>query len=298
MPKRCFFYFGLCVYALANVASAQVSSINSVPRVPSTGYGRFLFLEESFVLAHGDWVAGTLVDTGFQNVEAKDRGVVIHTVLTRVVAQHFYASLGLFNLLQLNFNVPLIWMYAFTAPSLTPSPLRNFYARLGDPSLDAKLRLLDTQKGVLGISILNRTTFPLGVSQHFLSEGSFTHSVFLILDSQLTSDLFFSIQGGFKFRNSVSVLNVRFNTQFVGGAGLTLDSYNLPVSLSLEVDTTTPLDRLFSDPQVGPITFRAGIHWPIEEHKWIVHLGGSGTINFGTGHPVASVFAGIRFLQI
>lgn len=292
-PQSC--WLGVVASLLLLVPSRPAeaeASFSVVSFRPTTDHGYYLNVEGSRTL--GQWKFTTHLTGEFSDeslILVNAAGDKVRDIVQQQFTLHLGAALGFFDWLNMGFLISMVPHQKFLIPA---TGVRDNGFRMGDVTIDAKLRLLDHENYPLGIAIAPFVTIPSGSDSHFTGEGKVTGGGELVLETPRLADRFsFAINAGYLARASQALSQgTVIDDQFLYGAAANL-AIVAPVEIIAEVTGWTKFENFF-DEDFRPLVAQGGIR-VFPHPKLALTAGGGAAVLKGMGAPTWRTFLTIGY---
>jgi hypothetical protein len=300
------------------LGSATASRAQSIPTEsfsanrfsPAPGAGNYLMVDGATVGGHLKPTAGLLIDYAhrpFVLFTAKCKGgdpdnCDVEDSKVNIVAYQLtfnaMATLSLWGRLQLGLLVPIVATSGDSYSVPTPGRDQKFLDirggdafGLGDPRLSAKVRILGSGGGGLGLAAVGFVTAPLGdltAEGHDLGDETVTGGGHLVLELGL-SKLRLAINAGGVARPTRELLSTQVGSEFTWGAG---GSFEI-TPLLRAIGEVTGASRFSSQLDENPVEARAAGELGLGD--FAITLGGGAGLVSGVGVPNFRILAGASY---
>ncbi|MDP2599514.1 MAG: OmpA family protein [Deltaproteobacteria bacterium] len=287
-------------FSLLSVTAFARYPNNSIVYVrPSIDAGRYIVTEQSQGLYQWGYNIGMNLNYAFEPAElvpATGGGRVAGVVDDLLVAD-FTASLGLLDWLNVGIDVPLVayeTFFNFINPDasqcvVTAACPKQTKTKLGDILFAAKVRLIDSDRSMFGLSLQPFISFPTGSGYYLTGYGQFSGGAKAIFDLNIKDRVYLALNVGYQVlkerRYAPDTANAKINDLIlVSGAA------NVPIGRNFaaiaEVYGQTLAESPFKHQIQSPFEAMAGLRYsPGNIKRWMFTLAGGTGLDKGFGAP-------------
>ncbi len=259
---------------------------------PATDGGPYVGVWGSENLNQLEWEAGTLAVYAYRPLQLTQNGRRARGILDHTLVQHFYGQFGIVDQwLSLGFDIPLGWWAQFRDPNVAAATNQNKIV-FGDIYVNFKSKLVKTK--LFGFAIRPFVSIPTGFGKEFFGNGGVIGGGTLIGEFNPFNIWSLSLNAGVQVRNEFNFRDIEKSNQLEFGIGTAIQ-VTKPVSIVLEVASSTRLSGPFTEKVESPTEARGAIKWAIGKSGFLASLGGTAGIVKGSGAPTYSAFAGFSF---
>lgn len=291
------------VVTLPTATALAAKNVDVLTFAPADDGGRFISLHQSQTLKQWGFNVGATFDYAFRPLEFSDiTGARRAGIIDDLVMANVGAAIGWTDWWQTGFNVPVAGWMTFFDPNTAAAAVQQqtFYGKLGDPRLDMKFRLLDSDRHGVGLALVPFVYFPLGKDQYFLGNGMWSPGGSLVLDFDIANRLFLTLNVGYRnylrtrydFNNADAIIDDTLSTG-VGANVRVTDSW----AIIGEAWHEGVMSGYFKNQLQNPAEFLAGVRLTPQTHArgLGITIGGGRGITTGVGSPEFRALLGLNY---
>lgn len=291
------FLFSFFSFLFSFAASARYPNNSVIIFRPSLDGGRYFATEQSQGLYQWGYNLGLNANYAFEPVEIvpTNGSGRVAGVVNDLAVVHATGALGLTDWLNVAFDMPVvIWetFFNYINPdnsecTITAACPKQTRRELGDLLVAAKIRLLDSDRQVVGLSLQPFLMVPTGSGYYVTGYGQFSGGGKLILDLNFRRKFYFALNAGYQVlrerRYDADTLHAIINDQLLLSGG-----FHVPVGRDFAAIAdffgATLMESPFQHEIQSPFEFIGGVRWsPGDIKRWSFTVGAGGGLDRGFG---------------
>lgn len=273
--KKIFLTIAACsaIFFAPAPAIADSTTFNSIFFEPAYGRNTYFMLRDSATLHGLQFDFGVVSSYAYRPLEMRDYTGSIRSVIDRMVVIDLMPAFGITEWLMLGADLPIVPVNMFRDPVAVPVPAMQNYFNIGDLTIEAKARMLDSCADCVGLAIAPFMTIPTGNDTHYAGDPGVGGGVRLALEGKLGRRFGLALNAGYRAGRKVHLNNIEYQQRLLLGGGFEVN-LNRGVDITGEVNADSALNKLFTDRDLNPTEAMAGVKWDIEKTGVTLRAGG------------------------
>ena len=309
MKRRIPFLFFIALFFATPLAHARMQSNSIIFLRPSMDGGRYFVTDQSQGLYQWGYHLGFNMKYAFEPAQVAPAGGTgrVAGVVDDLLVGFFTGAVGLTDWLNVGVDVPFVayeTFFNFIHPGATecvvtaPCP-KETKRKMGDPLVAAKVRLVDSDRHMFGVSIQPFVTLPFGSGYYVTGYGAVTGGAKLIVDAHIRRKVFFALNMGWQaLKNTNYAPDTAFAT--ANDNLLLSGAVNLALGKNFEAITEIAGQTMAAHPfqhQIqSPFAATVGLRYsPGTIKRWSFGLDGGTGLGRGFGTPKFLGLMQLRF---
>lgn len=304
MFKKSFVVFSFFSLFFSFAAFARYPNNSIVIFRPSLDGGRYFTTEQSQGLYQWGYNLGLNTNYAFEPAEIVPTtgGGRVGGVVNDLLVGHVTGALGLTDWLNVAFDMPVVgWetFFNFINPDnseclVTAACPKQTRRQLGDLWLAMKIRLIDSDRNPVGLSLQPFMVIPTGSGYYVTGYGQFSGGGKLIFDANISRKVYLALNAGYQVlrerRYDAGTLHAIINDQLLVSGGI-----HVPVGRDFaaiaDIFGATLMESPFQHEIQSPFEFIGGARWsPGDIKRWSFTVGAGAGMDKGFG---AAKFRGL-----
>ncbi len=289
----------LIVSIFSSNVFARYPSNNIVYVRPSIDAGRYIVTEQSQGLYQWGYNLGMNINYAFESAEVVPAtgGGRVAGVVDDLLVANITGSLGLLDWLNVGIDVPIVareTFFNFINPdasqcAVTRACPKQTKTKMGDVLFATKIRLIDSDRSMFGLSLQPFVSFPTGSGYYLTGFGQFSGGAKVIADLHFKRKFFMAMNVGYQVlknrRYAPDTANARIDDLILFSA-----AGNLPIGKNFaaiaEVYGQTLAASPFRHQIQSPFEAMGGLRYsPGNIKRWMFTLAGGAGMDKGFGAP-------------
>ena len=297
--KIAFLFFSF-IFLSASQAHARLDSTSIIFIRPSMDHSHYFSTEQSQGLYQWGYHLGLDLKYAFEPSEIAPTtgGGRVAGVVDDLGVAFFTGSLGLTDWLNVGLDVPVVLyetFFNFIHPgadqcAITATcPKQTNKLKMGDVLFATKVRLLDSDRGVFGLSVQPFVTLPTGSGYYVTGFGAPTAGAKLIVDAHIKRKAYFALNAGWqaikhtRYAPDTAFAEINDNLLLSGAANVALGKN---FGLIGEITGQTLMSGIFKHQIQSPFAMLGGLRYsPGTIKRWTYGLSGGTGLGRGFGSP-------------
>lgn len=295
-------FFGISLIFVSLLVSFPSQARNSSTIIyirPSIDGSRYFVNEQSQGLYQWGYHLGFNAKYAFEPAEVAPNtgGGRVAGVVNDLVVGFFTGALGLTDWLNVGIDVPVVFyetFFNFIIPGTTQCAVtavcpKETKTKMGDILFATKVRVLDSDRHFLGLSLQPFVTFPTGSGHYVTGYGSVSGGAKMILDLNIKRKVFLALNAGWhsiketRYAPDTAFATIDDNLLLGGAANVALGR---DFSLIGEVFGQTLLNHPFTHQIQSPFAWLGGLRYaPGVIKRWSFSFAGGTGMGRGFGSP-------------
>ncbi len=283
-----FFILLLSVTVEARDPSATVNTFT-----PAIDSGPYITIYGSQTIQPRRYQFGGYFNYAKRPLELGIGGATRTGIVNHLIDGDFFGALGITDWMEVGLNIPVIFLESITAPTAAiPGNVaggeNQKVLKMGDVSLESKIRLLDIDRHNFGIALVPEYYAPTGSGSFLVGNNGFgALGAKVVTDINIKNRIQMALNLGYLSRRNVTILGTRQDDSFTYGVGANIKAMDW-LDIIGETHGSTNVANLFNKQSESPLEVDGGLRFalPVPEGMAITVGGGAG-LTFGYGAPVA-----------
>ncbi|OGQ04091.1 MAG: hypothetical protein A2W61_06545 [Deltaproteobacteria bacterium RIFCSPLOWO2_01_44_7] len=286
---------------LISPVEARYPSNSALYVRPSLDGGRFLVTEQSQGLYQWGYNIGLNANYGYQPAEvvpSSGTSTRIAGVIDDLFVSHLTGALGVLDWLNVGIDVPVVLyesFFNFINPDAsqcnltTPCPKQKKSFKIGDILFATKVRILDSDRLPVGLSVQPFVMFPTGSGYYTTGYGQTSGGAKIIFDANIKDRVYLGLNVGYQIlkerRYAPDTANAKVNDKLLFAAGAQVP-FGKNFAAMADIFGETLVESPFKHKVQTPMEFMGGVRYsPGHIKRWSFTAAGGSGFTKGYGSP-------------
>ena len=290
------FLFLLVLFCAAQAEAAYPNRFEVITFKPAIDGGDYFSVYSSQNLRAWQGNLGFYIDFANRPLQFEATGAATgrQSVIDNLLVADFYGALGFTDWFEAGLTIPVVgynWYFTDDAAAQADQA-----PGMGDIEFMMKFRLLNTEKGPIGISLRPFVTIPTGDLVRYTGNGNVTGGASIITDVLFHDRFSLALNTGYVMRDDTTLHGVRIDDQFAYGLAANFKA-TPNFHLIAEGFGRTNVRSFFGNSASTPLEAGAGVRYLFGDSGFAVSAGGTAGIIDGVGSPRFRGFAGLQWVS-